>query len=170
LTQAVQTVVTSLVGAIRLVAQNGALVGVYFSQHSKPVWPDVAHDDANQVLLQAAQELSEYFAGQRRVFNTPLEFHGTDFQRSVWQALIAIPFGEQRTYSQLAVAVGQPQASRAVGAANGRNPLSIFVPCHRVVGMGGKLTGYAGGVDVKRWLLAHEQKVCGRLSSAGLFD
>jgi methylated-DNA-[protein]-cysteine S-methyltransferase len=154
-----------------LVAQDSALVGVFFMQHIKPAWPEVPPDDAHPVLQQAALELGQYFMGQRRDFETPLRLDGTEFQQRVWQALRAIPYGEQRSYGQLAAAIGLPsQASRAVGTANGRNPLSIFIPCHRVVGADGKLTGYAGGVEVKRWLLAHELSVCGAAQHGGLFD
>jgi methylated-DNA-[protein]-cysteine S-methyltransferase len=157
MSDAVQTVIASPLGEIRLVALDDALVGVYFPHHSKPAWPEVAVDAGLSVLVQAAQELSEYFAGQRKLFSTPLAPQGTEFQRAVWQALLDIPYGEQRSYAQIAAAIGQPQACRAVGSANGRNPLSIFIPCHRAVGADGSLTGYAGGVSVKRWLLEHEQ-------------
>jgi methylated-DNA-[protein]-cysteine S-methyltransferase len=108
------------------------------------------------VLARAAAQLAEYFAGTRRTFDLPLAPRGTGFQRIVWHALAKIPYGETRSYGELARAIGRPAASRAVGAANGKNPLSIVVPCHRVVGASGELTGYAGGVATKRWLLDHE--------------
>jgi methylated-DNA-[protein]-cysteine S-methyltransferase len=110
------------------------------------------------VLVQAARELAEYFAGRRRQFETPLEPIGTAFQRSVWAALATIPYGRTLSYAALADALGRPGAARAVGAANARNPLSLFLPCHRVLGSGGALTGYAGGLERKRWLLAHEHQ------------
>lgn len=157
MSMAVQTVIASPLGAIRLVAQDAALAGVYFPQHCRPAWPEVAVDARHPVLVQAAAELGEYFASQRKVFSTPLAPQGTEFQRAVWQALLDIPYGERRSYAQIAAAIGNPQACRAVGAANGRNPLSIFIPCHRAVGADGNLTGYAGGVSAKRWLLEHEQ-------------
>jgi methylated-DNA-[protein]-cysteine S-methyltransferase len=157
MTNAWQTAVATPLGEIRLVAQDDALVGVYFPEHKNPAWPVVAVDAGHPVLVQATQELAEYFVGKRTVFNTPLAPQGTQFQRNVWQALTAIPYGERRSYSQIAAVIGYPQACRAVGAANGRNPLSIFIPCHRAVGADGSLTGYAGGVSAKRWLLEHEQ-------------
>ncbi len=111
-------------------------------------------------LLKAAkQQLAEYFAGERAAFELPLAPAGTAFQLRVWQALRGIPAGETRSYGEIAAGIGQPSASRAVGAANGANPIGIIVPCHRVVGADGKLTGYAGGLDRKRWLLAHEARL-----------
>jgi methylated-DNA-[protein]-cysteine S-methyltransferase len=116
-----------------------------------------ATENADHPILKAtATQLGEYFAGTRMTFDLPLHPHGTDFQRAVWQQLSAIPHGETRSYADIARALGQPTATRAVGAANGRNPLSIVVPCHRVVGSTGALTGFAGGIAAKRWLLAHE--------------
>ncbi len=108
------------------------------------------------VLSRAARELAEYFAGKRRQFTVPLSPAGTDFQRRVWAALEAIPYGETTTYGALAAQVGNPRACRAVGMANNRNPIPIFIPCHRVVGADGSLTGYAGGLDAKRLLLKLE--------------
>ncbi len=105
---------------------------------------------------QAAAELDEYFAGKRTAFTVPLSPHGTDFQQAVWEALRAIPYGRTRTYGEIAVAVGRPRAARAVGMANHDNPLLIFTPCHRVVGKNGALTGFACGLEVKRWLLELE--------------
>ncbi|MDO9361346.1 MAG: methylated-DNA--[protein]-cysteine S-methyltransferase [Sphingopyxis sp.] len=109
------------------------------------------------VLLETERQLGEYFAGERRTFDVPLSFAGTDFQKRVWAALLAIPFGETRSYGEIALQLGAPGASRAVGAANGRNPISIIAPCHRVVGSNGKLTGFAGGLDAKAFLLALER-------------
>jgi methylated-DNA-[protein]-cysteine S-methyltransferase len=111
---------------------------------------------AARVLEQAARELDDYFAGRRRTFTLPLAPDGTAFQQRVWAALAAIPFAATWSYGRLAAAIGQPTASRAVGAANGRNPLPIVVPCHRVIGADGSATGYGGGLPAKRWLLAHE--------------
>jgi methylated-DNA-[protein]-cysteine S-methyltransferase len=108
------------------------------------------------VLLQTIRQLGEYFSGQRRVFELPLEFRGTDFQRRAWQALMTIPYGETRSYAQMAQQIDSPAAVRAVGAANGRNPISIIAPCHRVIGSSGELTGFGGGIEAKAWLLAHE--------------
>ncbi|MFZ6181162.1 methylated-DNA--[protein]-cysteine S-methyltransferase [Nannocystis pusilla] len=156
MTRLVQRSLPSPLGPLRLVASDVALVGVYFPDH-RPA-PAHAGDEAarHPVLDVAARELEEYFAGRRRGFTVTLEPRGTDFQRAVWRALADIGFGEQRTYAELARAIGSPRAVRAVGAANGRNPLSIVLPCHRVVGTGGALTGYAGGLAAKQWLLAHE--------------
>jgi methylated-DNA-[protein]-cysteine S-methyltransferase len=115
-------------------------------------------DAEHPVLKQAKRELDEYFTGTRTEFNLPLAALGTAFQQKVWQALITIPFGETWSYQDLADAIGNPKAVRAVGLANGKNPISIIVPCHRVIGKSGKLTGYAGGVERKAWLLKHEKK------------
>ena len=109
------------------------------------------------VLDEAAHQLEEYFAGTRTTFDLPLDLHGTTFQRAAWQALAEIPYGETRTYAEQAARLGRPAAARAVGAANGRNPLSIVLPCHRVIGSDGALRGFAGGLDVKAALLAFEQ-------------
>ena len=108
------------------------------------------------MLAEAALQLGEYFEGQRTRFTVPLDFTGTAFQREVWQALLTIPFGETRSYRQIAEQIGRPSAVRAVGAANGRNPISIIAPCHRVIGTDGTLTGFAGGLGAKALLLALE--------------
>ncbi len=115
-----------------------------------------ATERTSPVLERTAAQLDEYFSGRRYAFDIPLAPRGTGFQTLVWRALIAIPYGETRSYGELARAIGRPAASRAVGAANGRNPIAIIVPCHRVIGSNGDLTGYAGGLPIKRWLLAHE--------------
>ncbi len=112
--------------------------------------------DASPLLDAAEAQLREYFAGARRTFDLPLAPHGTAFQQRVWTALRAIPYGETRTYGELAAAIGSPNASRAVGMANHRNPIPIIIPCHRVIGANGTLTGYAGGLEIKRKLLALE--------------
>lgn len=109
------------------------------------------------LLEQAVRELQEYFAGKRKIFQVPLSLHGTDFQMKVWKELMKIPYGETRSYKQIAEAVGNPLAYRAVGMANNRNPVGIIVPCHRVIGMNGGLTGYAGGMEIKRKLLELEK-------------
>jgi methylated-DNA-[protein]-cysteine S-methyltransferase len=108
------------------------------------------------VLVETAAQLGAYFAGERTTFDLPLDPAGTEFQKQVWSALLTIPFGETRSYGEIARAIGAPTAVRAVGAANGRNPLSIVAPCHRVIGGNGSLTGFAGGLEAKRFLLAHE--------------
>lgn len=111
---------------------------------------------SNHITDLAKHELSEYFAGTRKKFTVPLDPQGTDFQQAVWQCLTAIPFGNKCSYGDIAKLLNKPKASQAVGGANGRNPISIIVPCHRVIGSSGKLTGYAGGIARKQWLLTHE--------------
>lgn len=113
-------------------------------------------DAEHPTLLETERQLGEYFAGRRKVFELALDFHGTDFQRRVWSALLTIPYGETRTYAQMATQIGQASAVRAVGAANGRNPISIIAPCHRVIGASGALTGFGGGLPNKAKLLALE--------------
>lgn len=150
----------SSAGRIRLIAADSGLVGLYFPDHKRARNVDATDVDRHPVLDQARRELREYFAGRRRTFETPLappsERGGTEFQHEVWAALLAIPAGETRSYGELARQIGRPQAVRAVGTANALNPISIFVPCHRVIGGDGSLTGYGGGLDTKRWLLSLE--------------
>lgn len=151
--------VDSPLGPLTLVADGDALVGVYMAgQAHRPAderFGTPAADD-DPTLAAAADELAEYFAGTRTEFTLPLHAAGTDFQRAVWAAIATIPYGETATYTELAQQVGRPTATRAVGAAVGRNPLSVVVPCHRVLGAGGSLTGYAGGLERKLSLLALE--------------
>ncbi|AOE50343.1 methylated-DNA--[protein]-cysteine S-methyltransferase [Kangiella sediminilitoris] len=146
---------TSPFGMVHLYATKYHLRAVLF----KP-WQALDKKDrvatSNSILDDTKTQLSEYFAGQRKSFNLPLDSHGTDFQKTVWQTLMEIPFGQTWNYGQLAEAIGNKNASRAVGAANGKNPVSIIVPCHRVIGSNGSLTGYAGGLKAKEWLLKHE--------------
>ena len=147
---------TSPLGPLRLLARGDKLVGVHLpAQRELPA----AHEQATPVLALAAAQLTAYFAGDRVAFDLPLEPQGTEFQRAVWRALVAIPFGQTCSYGALASAIGRPSASRAVGAANGRNPLAIIVPCHRVIGANGELTGYAGGMHAKQLLLEHERRI-----------
>ncbi|TAL08984.1 MAG: methylated-DNA--[protein]-cysteine S-methyltransferase [Porticoccaceae bacterium] len=114
-------------------------------------------DNPSPLIREAVRQLRAYFAGRLTRFELPLNPAGTAFQKSVWQALLAVPHGATASYGEIAAAVGNPRASRAVGLANGRNPIAIVVPCHRIIGRDGSLTGYGGGLDRKRWLLAHEQ-------------
>lgn len=152
--------VDSPVGALKLVASDAGLAAI--------LWPN---DDPHRVrlgtpieaprhpvLVATERQLREYFAGTRKTFSLPLDFAGTEFQRNVWGALLTIPYGETRSYGEIARQIGKPAAVRAVGAANGRNPLSIVAPCHRVVGSRGKLTGFAGGLWTKAFLLALEAR------------
>lgn len=152
------TTVDSLVGPLTLVDDDGALAGLYMADQRH--LPDPAsfgpRDDAVQPALR--EQLTAYFAGELRQFDVRLAVAGTPFQQEVWSALRAVPYGTTCTYGDLATAIGRPTAVRAVGAANGRNPVCIVVPCHRVVGSGGSLTGYAGGVERKQLLLALEQR------------
>lgn len=153
----------SPLGAMRLAASGDKLAGIWFPQHARTPDLDTAANGARHpVLVATRRQLQEWFDGERRTFDLPLVTSGTPFQRRVWAALREIPFGETRTYTELARRAGRPAAMRAAGAANGRNPFSIVVPCHRVVGADGSLTGYAGGLVAKAWLLSHER----RLSSA----
>lgn len=137
-------------GRLRLEEQAGAITGCR--------WTEAAADGAaaTPLLERAARQLAEYFAGERAAFDLPLAPAGTPFQRRVWQALTAIPYGETRSYRKLAAAVGSPGASRAVGTANARNPVSIFIPCHRVIRASGEVGGYSGGSAAKGRLLALE--------------
>jgi len=157
-----QRSIESPLGALRLLATADALLGVYFDAPSDgrqahgPAPAPAAAPGSHALLDQAAAELHAYFDGSRHVFELPLAPRGSPFQLEVWAALARIPFGETRSYAELARAIERPRAVRAVGAANARNPLSLIVPCHRVIGSDGSLTGYAGGVERKRWLLAHE--------------
>ena len=155
----VSKIVTTPVGALILMGNDDGLAAV--------LWPNDRpgrvrlkadrEDGRHPVLREAAQQIGEYFAGTRRAFTIKLNMQGTPFQKKVWEALLAIPFGETRSYGEIARAIGSPKAVRAVGAANGRNPISIIAPCHRVVGSDGRLTGFAGGLSVKARLLRFEQ-------------
>jgi len=149
----------SPVGELTLVASEQGLRAVLWAEErvGRVMLPERRDDPAHAVLAQAMRQLSQYFAGERHVFDLPLDPVGTAFQKTVWTGLGTIPYGETRSYAALATAIGRPGASRAVGAANGRNPLSIVTPCHRVIGANGTLTGFAGGLAVKQWLLAHER-------------
>jgi methylated-DNA-[protein]-cysteine S-methyltransferase len=152
--------VNSPVGALLLVGDATALTNVYFQsgRHPGQLAPEWHRNAAP--FADAVRELEEYFAGERRRFSVPLAPHGTPFQLSVWQALSAIPYGETLSYGELARRLGHPARARAVGLANGANPLPIIVPCHRVIGADGSLTGFGGGLPVKRALLALEGAAC----------
>jgi methylated-DNA-[protein]-cysteine S-methyltransferase len=140
-----------------LVQGDGQFVtGLFMPCHKGQSGPDATWQHSDAPFDAVREQLAEYFAGERQQFDVPLKLNGTPFQQRVWQELVQIPFGTTITYGQLAERVAQPSASRAVGHANGRNPISVLVPCHRVIGANGKLTGYAGGLDKKQWLLAFE--------------
>lgn len=140
----------SPVGALTLCADDEFITELYFGDDGKT--------EPNGLILKAVQELDEYFSGSRRSFDLPLSPQGTEFQRRVWKALCDIPYGDTRTYGEIAAAVGNGRACRAVGMANNRNPIAILIPCHRVIGADGKLTGYAGGLQTKEFLLCLEHK------------
>ena len=150
--------IASPLGAVTLAATDAALAGVWF-EHQRH-WPDTRgwqDDPAHPVLREAAAQLADYFAGRRQHFDLPLDLsHGTAFQQSVWQALLAIPAGRTTSYGAISAGLGNPAAVRAVGSAVGRNPISVIVPCHRVLGTNGSLTGYAGGLERKSALLELE--------------
>ena len=150
--------VSSPVGDLLLVARNGGLAGVYLPGHRRGQVIAAGWRRDEPAVARAARQLDEYFAGERRAFDLPLSPAGTAFQRRVWEALGEIPYGATAGYGAIAAAIGRPGAARAVGHANARNPLSIVVPCHRVVGRAGALTGYGGGLEVKRRLLDHERR------------
>jgi methylated-DNA-[protein]-cysteine S-methyltransferase len=148
----------SPVGRLTLVATDEGLAAILW-ENDRPSRVRLnieAVDHGHPLLVETERQLKEYFAGQRQEFTVPLDLAGTAFQRQVWNALLTIPFGETRSYGQIARQIGSPTAVRAVGAANGRNPVSIIAPCHRVIGSTGKLTGFAGGLHVKARLLAME--------------
>lgn len=149
----------SPIGNLLLTANGRSLTGLHMQ--AQKYFPSLNEDwqesEELEVLQQTQAQLAEYFAHQRQQFDLPIESVGTKFQKKVWHLLQEIPFGATISYGTLAKMVGNPNASRAVGAANGRNPLGIVIPCHRVIASNGALTGYAGGVDRKQWLLQHEQ-------------
>jgi len=150
----------SPVGKLKLVASDRGLTAILWEKDdpSRVRLSEMIEDRQHPVLVETEQQLGEYFTGKRKTFTVPLDLRGTRFQQNVWEALCSIPFGETRSYGQLAEQLGNPRATRAVGAANGRNPISIIVPCHRVIGSSGKLTGFAGGLETKACLLKLEQK------------
>lgn len=150
--------VDSPVGKLRLVSKGDALAAILWEvdRPNRVKLGPMVENKSSAVLAQIAEQLSEYFAGRRNTFDVKLDFNGTDFQKKVWAALLKIPFGETRTYGEIAEQIGLPTAVRAVGAANGRNPISIIAPCHRVIGANRTMTGFAGGLRAKEVLLAVE--------------
>lgn len=155
-----RTTMSSPVGMLTLVASDTGLVAILW-EHDRPgrvrLGPSVDLP-CHPILIEARRQLDAYFGGSRAAFTVPLDLRGTDFQKSVWTALLTIPHGETRSYGEIARAIGRPGAARAVGAANGRNPISIIAPCHRVIGGSGGLTGFAGGLEAKRLLLDLEAR------------
>lgn len=156
-----KTTIDSPLGPLRAFATDDGLRALLLKQNdieSYELTPEPVERPDHPLFARLERQMDEYFKGDRREFDLPLDPVGTEFQRQAWDALRAIPYGATRSYAQQAAAIGRPQAARAVGAANGRNAISIVVPCHRVIGADGRLTGYAGGVEAKRFLLVHEQE------------
>lgn len=157
MTQFTKTI-ASPVGPLKLVASDDGLAAIIWhdDRPGRVKLDELKEAPDHPMLLHAERELGEYFAGERTSFSVPLDMIGTDFQKTVWTALLTIPFGETRSYGEIARQVGRPTAFRAVGAANGQNPLSIIAPCHRVIGSDGSLTGFGGGIPAKQYLLGLE--------------
>ena len=167
------TTLASPVGELKLVANGSRLAAILWENDTpgRVRLGPMSESTDNPILLRTAEQLREYFAGTRVHFELDLEFAGTEFQKKVWAALLTIPFGETRSYSQIATQIGNPSAVRAVGAANGKNPISIVAPCHRVIGASGKLTGFAGGLEAKALLLRLERaKRSGTSMTGDLFE
>ena len=141
----------SPIGELYITADDYSLLSVSFSSKENEI------SSENNIIKNTKKQLDEYFSRRRKVFDLPLNPIGTEFQKSVWKELIKIPYGQTRTYKEIAIAIGNPNASRAVGNANNKNPIAIIIPCHRVIGSNGDLTGYAGGLDKKQLLLTHEK-------------
>ena len=150
----------SPVGLLKLVASDRGLAAVLWENDDpkRVRLSSLVEDKTHPMLLSAEEQLNDYFSGKREQFSLPFDFVGTEFQKDVWQALTTIPFGETRSYGEIASQIGRPKAVRAVGAANGKNPVSIMIPCHRVIGSDGKLTGFAGGLETKGALLKLESR------------
>ena len=152
------TVVPSPIGPLTVVREDGALVGVQMQLSRRPLERERIGERSDEGFEEACRQLDEYFAGERTRFDLPLRPVGSDFELAVWDQLTRIPYGETRSYGHVASAVGEPGGAQAVGAANGRNPLAIVVPCHRVIGADGSLVGFGGGLARKRFLLDLEQR------------
>jgi methylated-DNA-[protein]-cysteine S-methyltransferase len=163
----VERFIQSPLGFLRATTGPAGITSLAFIEESPSTF--VTKSDSNPHLELLSTELDEYFAGTRKIFTVPLTPNGTDFQQQVWKNLHAIPFGETRTYHQQSQQLGNTLAIRAVAAANGRNPIAILIPCHRVIGANGNLTGYAGGLQRKKWLLDHERKYSGQSIQGSLF-
>jgi O-6-methylguanine DNA methyltransferase len=156
MTRSITTTLDSPIGVLTLVASDGCLTGVYMDgqRHAPEPWPERFGHDA--WFADISDQLEAYFSGDLLAFDIPIRLEGTEFQRRVWSHLRQIPYGETISYGELARRVGSPGAARACGLVNGRNPVSVIVPCHRVIGADGRLTGYGGGLERKAWLLDHE--------------
>lgn len=164
-----RTTIDTPVGPLALAASDAGLCELTFAPDGAP--RHHAATGPHPVLAEASRQLRAYFEGGLRAFDLPLAPAGTAFQHAVWHALLKIPFGQTQSYTHIARAIGNPAAVRAVGLANGRNPISIIIPCHRVIGADGSLTGYGGGLDRKRWLLEHEEaEASGQTTRSPLFE
>ncbi|MBA4697093.1 MAG: methylated-DNA--[protein]-cysteine S-methyltransferase [Legionella sp.] len=154
------TKLLSPVGELTMVASDQGLRAILWEddKSQRVRLATLERDETHVVLVETQHQLKDYFAGKLQRFNLPLDFVGTTFQKQVWESLCCIPFGETRTYGQIAAQIGRPKAVRAVGAASGRNPISIIAPCHRVIGANGQLTGFAGGLEIKAYLLKLERQ------------
>jgi methylated-DNA-[protein]-cysteine S-methyltransferase len=159
------TFIASPLGDLLATRDADGITGLFLPTGKHPVVPKPEWERDDDSFDDLRAQLGEYFDGTRREFDLVLNAHGTPFQKRVWQALREIPYGETASYGETALAIGAPTASRAVGLANGQNPISIVVPCHRVVGANGSLTGYGGGLEAKQWLLAHETGQAGLFAS-----
>jgi methylated-DNA-[protein]-cysteine S-methyltransferase len=153
------TTYASPIQELKLLSDGRSLIGLYMmsEKHVLQRQSDWVEDDSVAPFPETKRQLDEYFTGELTEFDLPIQLRGTDFQQRVWEVLKTIPYGVTMSYGELAKQLNQPNASRAVGLANGKNPVSIVVPCHRVIGVNGKLTGYGGGVERKQWLLSHER-------------
>lgn len=151
--------ISSPVGVLKLIGTDSGLAAILWENDdpNRIRLKSVVEKKDHPILEETEAQLKAYFAGELEKFSLPLDFAGTEFQKKVWKALLTIPFGQTRSYQQIAQQIGHPKAVRAVGAANGKNPISIVVPCHRVIGANGKLTGFAGGLPIKKYLLDIEQ-------------
>lgn len=161
-TEYVRSTVKAPFGTLTVVASGRGIRYCMFDNESHPKQLDVLNitDDAtHEWIAPALQQLSEYLDGNRRTFDLALDLHGTDFQKDAWRALAHVPYGRTWSYAQQATSIGRPTATRAIGAANGRNPVAVILPCHRIIGANGALTGFGGGISVKQWLLDHERSV-----------
>jgi methylated-DNA-[protein]-cysteine S-methyltransferase len=165
------TVCESPVQTLRLVSDGRSLIGLYMMSEKHLLTPqsDWIEDDSATPFPEIRQQLTAYFAGNLTEFELPVKMQGTLFQQRVWDVLKTIPYGTTMSYGELAQQIDRPHASRAVGLANGRNPVSIIVPCHRVIGANGKLTGYGGGIERKQWLLNHERLMHMKQLANGVF-
>jgi methylated-DNA-[protein]-cysteine S-methyltransferase len=168
----VSKTIDSPVGKLTLMANQNRLTGIIW-EHDEPNHApadNAEENDNDPLLLKAEQQLREYFNRERQVFSLDIDFNGTEFQKKVWNALLTIPFGETRTYGEIAEQIGSPKSSRAVGAASGRNPISIVAPCHRVIGASGNLVGFGGGLQNKALLLDLEKTTTGKQRQISLFS